>query len=261
MRLAVFGSPVAHSLSPVIHAAALAAVGIAGSYEAFEVDAAGMRAAVGDVRRGKLDGANVTMPHKRLACELSDRLTSEAERAGAVNTLARVGGTVVGHNTDVAGVRSAWRDAGLEPEGPVLVLGAGGAAAAALIALEGRPLTVSARRPSAATRLVERVEVEAGVVPFGDAVEGATLVNATPLGMGGETLPRAVLAACRGLFEMTYGATPTSAETAVAAGGLPTCSGARMLLAQAAASFRIWTGVEAPLGEMESAIGGLPPGR
>ncbi|MFQ5554312.1 MAG: shikimate dehydrogenase family protein [Acidimicrobiia bacterium] len=257
MRLALFGSPVARSLSPAIHTAALEAAHIAGSYDAIEVDAAGLAGAIDELRRGTLDGANVTMPHKQLACELSDRGTESAARAGAANTLVRVGASVVGHNTDVSGIASAWRAARLDPEGPVLVLGAGGAAAAALVALEGRPRWVSARTEGAASQLIDAVGVAARVTPFGDGVEGATVVNATPLGMDGETLPEQVLARCRGLFEMAYTSGRTLAEQAVAAAGMPTSSGVQMLVAQAADSFRLWTGVEAPLDAMNAAVRGL----
>lgn len=250
----MLGTPVAHSLSPTIHRAALTEAGITGTYEAREVDATGFTAALAEMRAGSLDGANVTMPHKRLARRLSDRCGEAARRAGAVNTLVAVAGEVIGHNTDVAGVRAAWSHNRLDPAGPVLVLGAGGAAASALVALEGRPITLSARRPETAVALIEATGVTASVKPFGCGVVGATVVNATPLGMGGEVLPHGVLEACAGLFEMAYAAGKTPAERVVAARGLPVSTGTEMLVAQAAESFRLWTGREASLDAMRRAV-------
>ncbi len=260
MKLAVLGSPVAHSLSPVIHNAALDASGIPGRYTARDVDREGLVAAIEELRAGALDGANVTMPHKSAAFGLCDRAEAHGRRAGAVNTLVTVGGAVVGHNTDVRGIRTAWVWAGLAPEGPVLVLGAGGAAAAAVLALEDRPLTLSARRPEAASSLLGALGVNGRVAEFGTPVPGATVVNATPLGMGGEELPEPVLARCAGLFEMAYGAGPTPAERAVAAASGPVSSGVDMLLAQAAAAFRLWTGREPPLEAMRAAAVAASPG-
>lgn len=253
MRLALFGDPIAHSLSPAIHEAALAAAGIPGSYEARRVDAAALSHAVDELRAGTLDGANVTMPHKRSAAAACDELGPNAARAGAVNTLVRVGDTIVGHNTDVAGVRTAWREAGLPAEGPILVLGAGGAAAAALLALEGRPLSISARKAGAGAALASVVGVSATEVAWGESVDGAAIVNATPLGMEGEPLPEAVVAGGEALFDMTYGSDPGPAVTAYRRRGAPVADGEDMLIAQAAESFRLWTGRAADTNAMRAA--------
>lgn len=254
MRLVVLGDPVAHSLSPTIHQAALDAVGIPGTFEASRVDAAGMEAAVENLRRGDLDGANVTMPHKALAAGLADRLEPIAQRAGAVNTLVRVDRSIVGHNTDVAGVRTVWDWAGLPAAAPVLVLGAGGASAAALLALEGHRLHIAARRAEAAAALVGRLGVEAEVTSWGSAVAGAVVVNGTPLGMAGEALPDGVLDGASGLLEMAYGSGTTPGATTMAAAGLPVANGPEMLLAQGAVSFELWTGRKAPVDSMRRAM-------
>ena len=254
MRLVVLGDPVAHSRSPAIQQAAFDHSGIAAVYAARRVDRAGLAAAVAAIRAGRLDGANVTMPHKQEAAALADRRSPETARAGAANTLLRRGGAVHAHLTDVEGIRAAWERARLAASGPVLVLGAGGAAAAALLALEGREIAVSARRPDAAARLIALVGVEAATVPWEQGRDGAVVVNATPLGMAGEDLPRGVVAGCSGLFEMAYGAGDTPATRAVAAAGRPVASGRDMLVAQAAASFELWTGRKAPIAVMAAAF-------
>ena len=251
LQLALLGDPVAQSLSPLIHAAALEAAGIAGSYESRRVGAAGVADAIQQLREGLLTGANVTMPHKRLAARLSDELSEDATRAGSVNTLIPRDGMVFGESTDVGGVRSAW---GPLPAEPILLLGAGGAAAAALIALEGREIFIAARQPAAAQTLVDSVGVAASMANWGSSVPGAVIVNATPLGMRGESLPDGVLSDAGGLFDMTYGHTVTPAVSEVSARGLPAVDGRQMLVAQAAISFEIWTGVEASLDAMAGAL-------
>lgn len=246
MKLLIFGDPVEHSLSPVIMGAALRRAGIAGSYGRRRVDAAGMREGAAQIRDGRLDGANVTMPHKRLAAELCDRLTPQAERCGVANTLWRRDGLLHGHTTDPDGVTFAWEDARLPNDAPVLVLGAGGAAAAALVALEGRELRVSARRPQAAAALAGGPVEGVGTAEWGRPVPGAVVVNATPLGLAGESLPEGVLAEAAGLFEMNYGHGPTPAMRTVREAGRPVATGEMMLVGQAVTGFRIWTGKTVP---------------
>jgi shikimate dehydrogenase len=253
------GDPVDHSLSPVIHTAALQAGGIDGTYLARRVDATGVRTAIDEIRMGDLDGANVTMPHKALAASLCDRLDPDALRAGSVNTLVREGSEVVGYSTDIGGIRDAW-DA-LPRGGPVLVLGAGGAAAAAYVALADRRLYGSARRPEAVDEVRGRVAVEVGRLAWGVGVVGAVLVNATPLGMEGEDLPEAVVGLVSGLFDMPYGRGPTPAVRSVRRAGLPVVDGLDLLIAQAARSFRLWTGIAPSVEVMRAALENLsrPP--
>jgi shikimate dehydrogenase len=252
--LVVLGDPVSHSLSPAIHNAALSAAGIAGEYSARRVDDDGMRRAINELREGALSGANVTMPHKGLAAELADRLEPRAMRARSVNTLWPEGGSVRGDSTDIDGVITAWAWAGLPEDAPVLVLGSGGAAAAAILALEGRELTVAARRPDRAEALLAALAVDARLASLGVPLPGAVVVNATPVGMRGEAIPTEVVAASSGLFDMAYGSGATPAVRLARDLGLPVADGPDMLLAQAAASFAIWTRVDPPLEEMRAAL-------
>jgi shikimate dehydrogenase len=246
----VLGDPVSHSRSPAIHRAALAAAGIDGTYDAVRVDPDGMRSSADDIRSGALDGANITMPYKRLAFELSDAVAPDAARAGSVNTWVGEEGTIRGHSTDVVGIREAWEKRRLPSGVPVVVLGSGGAAAAALVALEGRRILISARRPAAARALAERVGVDAEVLEWGTSVPDAVVVNCTPLGMRGEALP---IDNPAGIFDMAYGRGQTPAVRRGLEAGMPVVDGIDLLVAQAAASFRLWTGVEPDLEVMESA--------
>ena len=259
LRLAVLGNPVAHSLSPVIQSAALDYAKIEGTYVHRQVGRDGMEHAAEDIRDGTLDGANVTMPHKGLAARLADDCSPEAERCGGANTLWMDGGRLRGHTTDPDGVRFAWEHAGLPEDAPVLLLGAGGAAAAALAALDGRDCRVSARREEAARALADRVNPEARLVGWGEGVPGAVVVNATPLGMAGDNLPAAVLDKAAGLLEMAYGGGQTPAAVLLRSRGCPVAPGELMLVGQGAASFAIWTGVEVPPKVMLAALGERRP--
>jgi len=250
VKLLLLGASLGHSRSPRIHRAALDACGLSGEYLAREVDAAGFSAACAEITAGTVDGANVTMPYKRAAHLACDRLDDDAVRAGAVNTLARRHGGLAGWNTDVAALRSAL---GALPWGAVVVLGTGGAAAAALVAASGRSIVVAARRLAAARDLAGRIDPGCGTVPWGTAVPGAVVVNATPLGMRHEPLPAGVVEVAAGLIDLAYGDAETPAVAAARSRGIPAIDGVSVLIGQAAASFEIWTGLAAPLQAMEAA--------
>jgi shikimate dehydrogenase len=139
----------------------------------------------------------------------------------------------------------------LPGDAPVLVLGAGGAAAAALLAVGPERAAVSARRPGAAA--VAGAAFGVPSIPWGEAIDGAVVVNATPLGMEGEHLPEGLLAAASGLFDMAYGAQTTPAVAEMRRRGMPVIDGIDLLVAQAAGSFELWTGRAAPVAVMERA--------
>ena len=253
MKLVLLGDPVEHSRSPAIHAAALDASGIGGSYVARRVDRAGMVSAVAEIRYGALDGANVTMPHKETAFSLVDRVSEHGLRAGAINTIAHQSGMAAGDNTDIDGLRMVWAAAALNTEAPILILGSGGAAAAALVALAERRISIAARTPEAAEALLRRTRVDGGVVEWGTAIAGAVVVNATPIGMSGKSLPVGIIEAAVGLVDLPYAAAPTPAVVSAGEHGMPFADGRDVLVAQAAASFELWAGVAAPLQAMRAA--------
>jgi shikimate dehydrogenase len=226
-----------------MHRAALAAAGIDGDYEALEVDQDEFHAGIAAIRTGELHGANVTMPHKALAFSLCDIRSPLAQRTGAVNTLTRFGSDLVGENTDVIGIQTAWDDCGLSRESRITILGAGSAAAAALVALDGREICVVARRKDRAQRVIDRVGVAAVARPWGETLQPGVVVNATSLGMSGEQLPQDLLESATGLFDMAYGNRSTPAVEFASDAEMPFAAGLDMLVGQAIASFRIWTGV------------------
>lgn len=205
------------------------------------------------MRRGELHGANITMPHKRIAAGLADVITADARRADSVNTWVPDSGRIFGHSTDIVGVRRVIDRFEL-PDGPTVVLGTGGAAAATLIALEGRPLTVVARRPGAGSEMVERCGVDAVVLSWNDTPPAGLVINCTSVGMEGESLPTHLVEAATGFFEMVYASGETPAERRAREAGIPVAGGLALLAAQAEASFELWTGVAPPEGVMYRSV-------
>ena len=250
LRFALIGDPVDHSRSPAIHKGAMAALGLVGSYEARRSGQAGLLEAIDQLRAGDLDGVNITMPLKALAAEASDLLTDLADRSGSVNTLRARDGLVEGHSTDSAAARSLLGGTRFDSSAPILLLGAGGAAAAVLIALEGRVVHLAARRVDRAQQLAARAGYQVTVVPFGSPVPGAIVINATPLGMNGELLPSEPLHDASGLIDLAYGRIVPPATVEARQAGMPVVDGVEFLALQAAESFTWWTGLPAPLDVM-----------
>lgn len=251
-RYLVVGSPIRHSLSPAIQQAAFDELSIDATYSAMQVDAGKLKPVIDDLRAGRLAGVNVTMPHKNLAYELADRIDGDATLARSVNTLMRTGTEVVGMSTDIPAIRAEWQRKAL-PDSSVLILGSGGAAAAALVALSGIEAFVSARHLSNLENMRQRLGIAFEIVPWATPVPGVALVNATPLGMNGESLPPGLLAGAEGLFDMAYGALPTPAVISAKTLGHPVVDGLDMLVAQAGLSFEAWTGDSAPRKAMRKA--------
>ncbi|MEX0797683.1 MAG: shikimate dehydrogenase [Acidimicrobiia bacterium] len=245
-RFALAGDPVAHSLSPAMHTAALRESGLEGSYELVRCDADGFRHLVARLVDGEFTGLNVTMPHKGIAHEVSNRLTPEAATAASVNTLRAVEGSIYGHSSDVVAFREAFATMGEASR--IVLMGTGGSARAALAAFTGE-VRVWGRNPE---------RVEAFVADHaGAALESLppeyVLVNCTPLGMRGETLPEALVGSAAGLIDLPYGLGETPAVTAAREAGIPVVDGLWFLAAQAAESFRWWTGVEVGVNTMVDA--------
>ncbi len=271
--LAVLGWPVAHSLSPVMHNAALAAMDLDLVYLALPAapdrlaDVVGALGAVGCV------GANVTVPHKQAVVAACDRLTDEARTIGAVNTLTWTEDGLEGHNTDAVGLQRALDEVGAG-RGPAVLLGTGGAARAAVVALvrRGADVLVVGRRPAAARELAELgasigssiagdggpTVTSAGLDAddLGDRVATADLVvNATPLGMQREPLPAPFmdLSAGQTAYDLVYAPPDTPFLQAAGAAGAAAHHGLSMLVHQAAAALERWTGREVPVDVMRQA--------
>jgi shikimate dehydrogenase len=188
-----------------------------------------------------MHGLNITMPLKGEAWALAEKTTLEGETSGSINALRYREGRVEGHSGDVVAFREVLE---LEPFASldvVHVLGAGGSARAALAAVTDQEVYVTARSEERASAVTERFG-RGSVLPWGTSVAGALVINATPIGMKGETLPAGIVEVSAGLIDLPYrkGTTPAAAESA--GRHRPTVDGLEFLARQAAESFSWWTG-------------------
>lgn len=291
-RLGVLGWPVAHSFSPPMHMAALAAMGLAGwRYQLLPVPPDLFAQTVRALPGAGFAGANVTIPHKRAALAVADEASERARAIGAANTLTFApDGAIAAENTDAPGLLGAVGDlvARADVRGMTAqVLGAGGSARAAVWALDnaGADVAVWARRPERARALAAQLG--------GRAVErpqpAELLVNCTPVGLaaaagGPGDLERAAKAADRGpdagieqssseaealnqlgmtldglgeysnVVDLVYRTGGTPLLAAARKLGLRTLDGAEILVRQGALSLRMWTGRDPPLDVMRKAV-------
>lgn len=259
----IIGWPVSGSLSPQIHNAAFDALGLDWAYVLLPVPPGGLPEALAGLAALGLSGANVTMPHKTEAAEIIDELSADAARLRAVNTIVVDAAGLHGHNTDATGFdRFLRRDAGFDPGGASAVIyGAGGAARACALALARAglaTLTVAARDPSRAEGLLltlEGLATDVSVISFDEAtrIEASLVVNATPLGASGESLPLPPLVPGTLVVDLLYRPAITPLQAAARAAGAAAFGGLGLLLHQAALSFELWTGRPAPVSVMSAA--------
>jgi shikimate dehydrogenase len=263
-RLAgVIGWPVDGSLSPVIHNAAFGALGLDWAYVPLAVPPGRVPEAVAGLRALGFAGANVTMPHKTEVARAVDALTEDARLLDAANTVTVGADVVEGANTDAPGFDRFLRlDAGFDAGGRrALVFGAGGAARACALAL-GRAglaeLVVAVREPErgvAFAHLLSDLPTRVRVVPIADAASERVdlLVNATPVGGAGESLPHPPLGPSIVVVDLLYRPALTPLLASARDAGAGAFGGLGLLLHQAALSFELWTGQDPPMPVMSAA--------
>jgi shikimate dehydrogenase len=263
LRAAVLGSPVAHSLSPVLHRAGYTAAGLEGwAYDAHEVDAAGLSPFVAGLD-GSWRGLSLTMPLKEVALDLATTVSDVATRAGAANTLVRRDdGGWDATNTDVGGIVAALGPHLTGDPTRALVLGAGATARSAVLALAElgvTTLTVRARDTATAADLLAwalghgiRSGSVAGIGPW--LTTRDDVVVSTVPAAAGDVVAATVPAAHPGvLLDVVYAGWPTPVARAAGAAGMTVVPGLDMLVHQAAEQFRLFTGHEAPVEAMAQA--------
>ncbi len=251
----VIGDPIEHSRSPTIHQFWLDALGIAADYRRHLVRAAELVAYVASVRVDPLwRGSNVTMPLKRAALDIAEEATDRAVAAGAANLLLLRDGKLFAANTDVGAIATLVdraRKAGRRAASFTL-FGSGGAARGALVALKLLDIDLvrsQARDMAAAAKLAVEFGLALAPCPLTDPVDSDALINATPLGMAGYDCLNCDLALMpeNGLvFDMVSNPADTPLIVAAKARGLTVVTGLEMLVEQAATSFKLMFGVEAP---------------
>jgi shikimate dehydrogenase len=262
-RLVLVGHPVAHSWSPRLHNAALAADGIALTYEAVDVEPSSFDEVLAELRTQRAAG-NVTIPHKERMFRACDMLTPLARRVGAVNVFwFGDDGRLVGDNTDVGGFNAvASGGAGALPPRDITVglLGAGGSAAAVLAAVETWPgcnAHVYNRTPERALLLCERFSAFARAVDDVGVIGGADLVvNATSIGLTDDSVPidLSLLRPDARVIDLVYRPTETRFVRTLRSRGIQAMDGRSMLVEQAALAFERWFGLTGDRRVMHKAI-------
>lgn len=265
--LALLGDPIAHSLSPIIQNAAFAASGVDGVYVAVRCDRDRLPALMEAIGQSG-GGGNVTLPHKERAAAVVKNPSEAVRRTGACNTFWGEKGEIRGDNTDVEGFRRALeRFLGRSPrDHRVLVLGAGGAARAVLLALldEGvKDVTLFNRTVERARAVGRRIGGEkVRVVSPVEELNGGQfdlVVNSTRLGLDPSDpvpLDLSRLERAGAVLDLVYGDRPTRFVQEARAYGVPAADGGEMLVQQGAVSFERWWGKEAPVEAMRAALEG-----
>ena len=267
----VIGDPVAHSLSPLLHNTAFAALGVDWVSVGFPVPAGQAAAALAGARVLGIRGLSVTMPHKEEVAATVEVRTPEAERLSSVNCVADVGGAWLGDSTDGRGLLAALaRRPGFDPAGrSCMVVGAGGAARAVVAALAdaGAAEVVVVNRTAARAEAAAALAGPAGRVGRPEDAGGCALVvDATPSGMagvagsdGGEAawmVDPGLLGPGQVAVDLVYHPADTPWLAATRSRGAEAVNGLGMLVHQAALQIERWTGHEAPVEDMWAAVGG-----
>jgi quinate/shikimate dehydrogenase len=266
----LLGSPVEHSISPMMHNESFRVLGLDYAYLAFDVGEQELEIAVEGLKALKVKGFNLTMPNKNRMCRLCDQLSPAAEIIGAVNTVENRNGELVGHSTDGSGYMLAVKNAGYEILGKKMTLfGAGGAGTSILVqaALDGvaeisvfnRRTPFFERAEQIIRKLNERTSCKIRLYDYEDASvlrreigDSAILTNATSVGMA-PNLEACILKDTSMLppdlivSDVIYNPKETKLLKMAKEAGCRTFNGMYMLLYQGAEAFRIWTGQEMPV--------------
>ncbi len=271
-NLGLLGHPIRSSFSPQLHLAALKDSGLQGDYQLYPIppdDREALKEMLARVRKGELQGLNVTIPHKQAVIPILDKLSETAKAVGAVNTISLKDGKLLGDNTDAQGFLNdlAKLSGKTSSVKKVLILGAGGSARAVTFALlsEGWEVIIASRRPEQAQALkkyfssnFEQIStLKLDVLGLAD-LSPVLIVNTTPVGMRlhpqGSPWPEdLLLSGGAALYDLIYTPAKTQLMADAEAAGLPTRGGIGMLIEQAALSFQIWTGLKPSTQKMHHA--------
>jgi shikimate dehydrogenase len=277
-HVGLIGYPVAHSLSPQMQQAAFDTLGIAARYALWETPPDMLAACVAALRSADVLGANVTIPYKAAIIPMIDVCDPVAARIGAINTIARRDGRLVGYNTDIVGFMQALAEYPFDSQGKkAVILGTGGAARAAAVGLLENgvaDLTLLGRTAAHVAALHDHLRALAAARQGAARTHGAILgsveahmalmtagllINATPVGLKADdttvlidvnALPPHAL-----VMDMIFNPPLTPLLQAAQARGLAVLNGLSMLLYQGACAFALWTGCPAPIAAMRRALG------
>ena len=270
---AIFGHPVGHSLSPAIHNAAFAELGLDLAYVAHDVEPQNLAKAMAAIRTLNYRGLSITIPHKVASLNLVDEVDETARHIGCINTVVNSGGILKGYNSDGLGALGALRAAGVEPRGAdVVVLGSGGAARAIAVtlAVQAPPkrLTLLGVDEPELLALAETLRLQGTTEVVTDKLESRTVVrvlkqaqlllHTTPVGMAPNTensiVPVESLHSRFTVFDAVYTPRRTRLLRDAAEQGCRVVEGLEMFLGQALVQFELWTGRTPPRETMRAII-------
>lgn len=266
----LLGSPVAHSISPMMHNEAFAQLGLDYAYLAFDVNEEELETAIEGLRAMKIKGFNLTMPNKNRMCRLCDKLSPVAQITGAVNTVVNENGIFVGHTTDGIGYMESVKEAGLNIIGEkITVLGAGGAATSIIaqaafdgvaeISIFNQKSKSYERMEGIIYKLTEQTNCKLNLFTYDsqdilrkELAESILLVNTTPVGMAPNIEDSLITDTTMFHSKLTvsdiiYNPEETKFLRLAKEAGCKTFNGLHMLLYQGAAAFKLWTGQEMPV--------------
>ena len=252
----VIGDPIFHSLSPCIHNAGYAATNLSQKFVfvAHQVTAESLEDALIGVRALGIRGVSVTLPHKESVIPFLDSLDPSADRCGAVNTIVNNGGHLIGYNTDVEGVLAPLRNYGALSNKKVLVVGAGGAARAAVSGLssEGAHITIANRSLAHAEHLAFEFGAEyVNLLSLSSLKEFEFIIHATSVGMtphpDESLIPKELFTPQHLIFDLVYTPLETLLLRNAREMGAKVIPGCEMLVAQAAKQFELYTGIPGPV--------------
>ena len=270
--LGIFGHPISHTLSPVMHNAVIKALGLDMAYLPFEVKPPNLKEAINGIKSLGIIGVSITIPHKESVIRFLDDISEEARLVGAVNTIVNKDRKLVGYNTDGSGYMASLKEElGFNPKSKrIIIIGAGGAARGILAALatqKPKSITVANRTLSRAVSLIkafkgkfrdtrfEAIDLDNNMLKMSfNSVD--LLINTTSVGMKQskalkiplETLPKIAI-----VSDIIYNPLETLLLKKAKKLGLTTHGGLGMLVHQGARSFKLWTGMDAPMNVMRKA--------
>lgn len=267
--LGVMGHPINHSFSPAIHNAALTDANLDYAYLPLEVPKESLKNTLKWIRTLNFRGFNVTIPHKNDILPLLDEVTEEARTVGAVNTVIRENGRLIGYNTDIVGFIAGLSEANFKAENKnAVILGAGGAARAVIAGLlkeKIKNIAIVARNTEKAQILAKNFDKGIVCCNFADAEykdilkDADIIVNTTPLGMYPNVdamapMDFSVVKKSALIYDIIYTPEETKFLREAKENGLQTQNGETMLVEQGAAAFRLWTGEDPNISLMKKTL-------
>ena len=270
----IIGDPVSHSLSPLIHNSAFRALSLNYSYFAFRVPFAELEESLYSLKKIKISGFNVTLPHKVNIIKYLDGLSEEAQKAGAVNTVNNENGKLIGHNTDIHGIIAPLEKRQIDfNDIEILIMGAGGSCRAAIVALsikkKIKKINIVNRDQKKLNKIITLgkemglncvpLDYENNVILKEISLNSKIIINTTSIGLNNELSPLKSNFMNKGtfVFDIVYRPVFTDLLHSAKDAECNLIFGYEMLLHQAKKAFEIWTGLQAPIDVMEKSLFGI----